>query len=344
MSVTRRTLVSAPAIGLVGSTLAGAALAQAPTAGAPAAPAAGAASGSGPGASGGWQGGGQPGFYRYKLGDIEITAVHDGQALRPLEGLIKNAELADVKKAMADAFLPQDVLPITFTPMAIRSGGKTILFDSGNGDVGAPTTGRTRANLAAAGIDPTKVDIVIISHFHGDHINGLRLKDATAVYPNAEIMVPAQEWAFWMDDSKMAAAPEGMKGAFQGVRRVFGPIAKDVKQYEWGKEIAPGVTTIDASGHTPGHTAFGIQSGGKSMIQVIDITNHPRLFAAHPDWAAVFDIDAEKAKATRRRMLDMAATERTQLAFYHAPFPATGHVRREGQGYEFVPEQWMSAG
>jgi glyoxylase-like metal-dependent hydrolase (beta-lactamase superfamily II) len=342
MSVTRRTLVSAPALGLAGS-LAGAAMAQTPSsAGGPAATsptAAPAASGASAAAG---QGGGQPGFYRYKLGDIEITAVHDGQAMRPLEGLIRNAELADVKKAAADAFLPTDALPITFTPMVVRSGGKTILFDSGNGDVGAPTAGRTRANLAAAGVDPTKVDIVIVSHFHGDHINGLRLKDGTAVYPNAEIMVPAPEWAFWMDDSKMSAAPEAMKGAFQGVRRVFGPMAKDVKHYEWGREIAPGITAIDASGHTPGHTAFGIQSGGKSMIQVIDITNHPALFATHPDWAAVFDMDAEKAKATRRRMLDMAATERTQLAFYHAPFPATGHVRRDGNGYEFVPVQWVS--
>jgi glyoxylase-like metal-dependent hydrolase (beta-lactamase superfamily II) len=328
MSVTRRTLVSAPAMGLAGSALAGAAMAQAP-------------SGSSTSAAPAGQGG-QPGFYRYKLGDIDITAVHDGQAMRPLEGLIKNAELADVKKAAADAFLPTDALPITFTPMVVRSGGKTILFDAGNGDVGAPTAGRARANLTAAGIDPTKVDIVIVSHFHGDHINGLRLKDGSAVYPNAEIMVPAPEWAFWMDDSKMSAAPEAMKGAFQGVRRVFGPIAKDVKQFEWGKEIAPGITAIDASGHTPGHTAFGLQSAGKSLIHVVDLTNHPRLFAAHPDWAAVFDMDAEKAKTARRRMLDMAATERTQLAFYHAPFPATGHVRREGQGYEFVPVQWVS--
>jgi len=286
--------------------------------------------------------GGQAGVYRYKLGDIEVTALHDGQAMRPVEGLIRNAELADVKKAMTDAFLPADTLPITFTPMVVRSGGKTILFDTGNGDSGAPSTGLLRGNLRAAGFDPARIDTVVISHFHGDHINGLRLKDGTAVYPNAEIMVSAPEWAFWMDDAKMSATPEAMKGAFQTVRRVFGPMAKDVKQFEWGKEIAPGITAIDASGHTPGHTAFGMQSGGKSLIHVVDLTNHPRLFAAHPDWAAVFDMDAEKAKATRRRMLDMAASERTQLAFYHAPFPATGHVRREGQGYEFVPVQWMS--
>jgi glyoxylase-like metal-dependent hydrolase (beta-lactamase superfamily II) len=134
-----------------------------------------------------------------------------------------------------------------------------------------------------------------------------------------------------------------MKGAFQGVRRVFGPMAKDVKQVEWGKEVVPGVTAIDASGHTPGHTAFVFQSGGRSLTHVVDLTNHPRLFVRHPDWSAIFDQDADKARATRRKFLDMAATERTQLSFYHAPFPATGHIRKEGDGYEFVPVQWMSA-
>jgi glyoxylase-like metal-dependent hydrolase (beta-lactamase superfamily II) len=284
-----------------------------------------------------------PGFYRYKIGDIEITAIHDGSAPRPLENFVRNADIAEVRKAAEEAFLPTDAYQNTFTPMVLRSGGKTILIDTGLGDTGAPTTGLAVTNLRAAGFDPARVDVVIISHFHGDHINGLRLKDGTAVYPNAEIMVPAPEWAFWMDDARMAQAPEGLKGSFQNARRVFGPNAKDVTQFEWGKEIAPGITAIDASGHTPGHTAFVIQSAGKSLTHVVDLTNHPRLFVRHPDWSAVFDMDADKARATRRKMLDMAAAERTQLAFFHAPFPATGHVRKEGNGFEYVPVQWMSA-
>ena len=284
-----------------------------------------------------------PGYYRYKVGDIEITAIHDGFAMRPLEGLIRNAEIADVKKAMADAFLPETELPITFTALAVKTGGKTVLIDTGNGDSGAPTSGNHLANFKAAGFDPAAVDTVIISHFHGDHINGLRLKDGTAVFPKAEVMVPEPEWAFWMDDGKMSAAPDGLKPAFGGVRRVFGPMAKDVKTFAAGKEIAPGITAVEAHGHTPGHMAFAISSGGQTVLMVVDITNHPALFARNPQWAAVFDMDAERARATRVRILDMAVTDRMHLAFYHAPFPATGHVVKDGSGYRFVPVQWTPA-
>ncbi|MDB5510564.1 MAG: fold metallo-hydrolase [Enterovirga sp.] len=284
-----------------------------------------------------------PGFYRYKVGDIEVTAIHDGFAMRPLEGLVRNAELADVKKVVAESFLPDTALPITFTTLVVRTGGKTVLIDTGNGDSGAPTSGRWMANFKAAGFDPAAVDTVIISHFHGDHINGLRLKDGTAVFPKAEIMVPEAEWAYWMDDSKMSSAPDGMKPAFQGVRRVFGPVAKDVKRYEAGKELVPGVMSVAAPGHTPGHTAYTITSGSARFMAVSDITNHPALFVRRPEWAAVFDMDGEQARQTRVKILDMAVADRLQLAFYHAPFPATGHVLKDGSGYRFVPIQWTPA-
>lgn len=285
-------------------------------------------------------GGQAPGFYRYRMGEMEITAIHDGYALRPLEGFIKNAELADVKKAMAESFLPDNVLPITFTTLVVRQGGKTILLDTGNGDSGAPTSGTWMTNFRAAGFDPATVDTVVISHFHGDHINGLRRKDGTAVFPKAEIVVPEAEWAFWMDESKAAQAPDGLKPVFQGTRRVFGPIAKDVRRIAAGQEAVPGITAIAAYGHTPGHTIYRLSSGSAGMIFVADITNHPALFVRHPEWSAVFDVEAEMARETRRKMLDMVAQERVQVAFYHAPFPATGHVAKVADGFHFVPVQW----
>lgn len=284
-----------------------------------------------------------PGFYRYKIGDITLTAIHDGFGKRPLEGFVRNAELADVKKAMAAAFLPQDALQITFTTLAIQQGGKLTLIDTGNGDSGAPTSGTWMANFTAAGLDPKDVSTVVFSHFHGDHINGFRLKNGSAVFPNAEAMVPAAEWAFWMDDAKMNAAPEGMKGAFAGVRRVFGPVAKDVKQFEPGKEILPGLTPIAAPGHTPGHTVFALASGNDRMMIMSDTTNHPALFVRNPDWSPVFDMDGPQAAATRRKLLDMVSAERMQVAFYHAPFPATGFIAKDGSGFEMVPVQWSSA-
>lgn len=284
-----------------------------------------------------------PGFYRYKVGDITLTAINDGFARRPLEGFVKNAELAEVKKAVDQAFLPPDALNITFTTLAIEHGGKLTLVDTGNGELGAPTSGTWQANFKAAGFDAKNVSTVVFSHFHGDHINGFRAKDGTANFPNAEVMVPAAEWAFWMDDAKMNAAPEAMKGAFAGVRRAFAPIAKDVKQFEAGKEILPGITSVAAYGHTPGHTAFAVASGSGKLMIMSDVTNHPALFVRNPDWSAVFDMDGPQAAATRRKMLDMVAADRMQVAFYHAPFPATGHIAKDGNGFELVPVQWSPA-
>jgi glyoxylase-like metal-dependent hydrolase (beta-lactamase superfamily II) len=283
-----------------------------------------------------------PGFYRYKIGDMTITAINDGLARRPLEGFIRNAELADVKKAMEAAFLPTEQVTISFTTIVVQSAGKLTLIDTGNGDSGAPTSGVWMRNFRAAGFDPKDVTTIVVSHFHGDHINGLRLKDGSAVFPNAEIMVPAPEWAFWMDDAKMAAAPEAMKGAFANVRRVFAPIAKDVKMYEAAKDIVPGITSVAAYGHTPGHMAFMLNSGMSSLMVMSDTTNHPALFVRNPDWSAVFDMDADAARATRRKMLDMAVTEKVQTAFYHAPFPATGFIAKAGNGFELVPVAWSS--
>jgi glyoxylase-like metal-dependent hydrolase (beta-lactamase superfamily II) len=217
------------------------------------------------------------------------------------------------------------------------------IIDTGNGDMGAPTTGRWMENFRAAGFDPSQVNTVVISHFHGDHINGLRRKDGTAVFPNAEVMVPAAEWAFWMDDARMNQAPEGARGGFQGARRVFGPIAKDVKRFEADKEVVPGLTAVAAYGHSPGHTAFMLASGSGRLLILSDTANHPALFVRNPDWSAIFDMDADQARATRRRMLDLAASERAQVAFYHAPFPATGHIAKDGSGFRFVPVQWSPA-
>ncbi len=327
MTITRRTILASTA--LAATPIAGPALAQ-----------------TAPSASGPAQGAGSrqaPGFYRYKVGDIEVTAINDGFAQRPLEGFVRNAELSQVQQAMQEAFLPGNALPITFNTLVLNNGGRLTLIDTGNGDMGAPTSGRWMANFRAAGFDPAQVNTVVISHFHGDHINGLRLKDGTAVFPNAEVMVPAAEWTFWMDDARMNQAPEGMKGAFQGARRVFGPIANNVKRYEMDKEVVPGLTAVAAPGHTPGHTVYMLSSGNGKLMIMSDTTNHPALFVRNPDWAAVFDMDPDQARATRRRLLDMAASERAQVAFYHAPFPGTGHIAKDGNGFRFVPVQWSPA-
>jgi glyoxylase-like metal-dependent hydrolase (beta-lactamase superfamily II) len=281
-----------------------------------------------------------PGFYRYKVGDLQVTAINDGFFRRPLEGFIRNAELPAVQKVLDDQALATDSVTIPFTTLVINDGKKLTLLDTGNGNSGAPTSGTWMTNFRAAGFTPEQVDTVVISHFHGDHINGLRLKEGTTVFANAEVMVPDAEWAFWMDDTRAAAAPEGMKPAFANVRRVFDPIKAQVKQYKAGTEIVSGVNAIAAAGHTPGHTVYVI--GGK-LLALCDATNTPALFVTNPGWQAIFDMDGAAAEATRRKLLDMAIADKLQVSFYHAPFPATGNIVKDGAGYRLMPVAWSPA-
>ena len=195
------------------------------------------------------EGGQAAAAYRYKSGDIVVTAATEGVNLRKLEdGFVTNASLEEVKAALDEAFLSPEVLAIPFTPVVIQSGEDLILLDTGFADNGPPTAGMLRANLATVGIAPEDITKVLISHFHGDHIQGIRNKAGELVYPNAEIHVPEPEWAFWMDDAKMAAAPEGARGGFEAVRRVFGPSAADIVRFGWDEEVLPGIQSVDAHG------------------------------------------------------------------------------------------------
>ncbi len=284
-----------------------------------------------------------PGLYRYKIGDIEVTAVNDGVRSFPLaDGFVKNASRDEINAALEAAFQPKDRLSLQFNPLLISNGGKLTLIDTGNGpQSGNATVGRLTSNLGWAGVKPADIDTVVISHFHGDHINGLRAEDGSLAFPNAEVLVPAAEWKFWMDEGEMSRAPEGLKANFQNVRRVFKDIESRVKPYEWDKEVVPGLTAVNAAGHTPGHTAYVLASGdGKLFIQS-DTTNTPMLFARNPEWQVQFDMDGAKAVETRKRIYDMVAAERLQLTGYHYPFPATGFIEKDGNGYRVVPAVWQ---
>jgi glyoxylase-like metal-dependent hydrolase (beta-lactamase superfamily II) len=143
-----------------------------------------------------------------------------------------------------------------------------------------------------------------------------------------------------MDDSRMASAPDAMRGAFQNVRRVLGPVAGSVAKFAADAEVAPGVTAVAAYGHTPGHTVFAIASGSEKLMLMSDLTNHTGVFLRQPDWHVLFDMNPEEAAKTRRRMADLAVSENMQVAFYHAPFPATGFIEKAGNGYRLEPVQW----
>lgn len=322
MLINRRQTIIAASAGAASLMLPGTHAAEAQSAATPAAPAQ------------------APGYYRYKIGDIEVTAINDGYVDRPSDGYVKNTALPDVDAFLKGLNHPAGKVRVPYTSMVLRTGGKTVLINSGNGNSGAPTTGRWMANFRAAGFDPATVDTVLLTHFHGDHINGLRLKNGEAVFAKAEIVVPAAEWAFWMDDSRMSAAPDAMKPAFLNVRRVFAPIAQQVRQIAADSAPVPGVTAVAAYGHSPGHTLYAITSGPTRLLMAADTTNHTSVFLRNPDWHVLFDMNPDEAAKTRRRVAEMAVSERMQVAFYHAPFPATGFIEKAGNGYRLEPVQW----
>lgn len=282
----------------------------------------------------------EPGFRRTRVGDAEVIALIDGIARRPLgEEFVKNAPLPEVRALLASQGLPTTHIDIPFTPFLILSGGRKVLLDTGLGEFGGPNAGKLLAQLRAAGVGADEIDTVLITHYHGDHINGLRNKAGEFAFPKATVMVPAPEHAFWMDDAKMAAAPAGMKGAFENARRTFASMPADkLRTFEPGSALVAGIRSIAAYGHTPGHTLFELNSAGQSFLYVGDLTNVPALFARNPDWAVTFDMDAEAARKVRRATFERIVSQNALIGGFHFPFPAFGRAVASGQGYAFQPQ------
>jgi glyoxylase-like metal-dependent hydrolase (beta-lactamase superfamily II) len=283
-----------------------------------------------------------PGFYRYNVGDFELTQITDGARTFPMpDGFVRNVPKEQALAAAEAAYMPKGQVTVPFNPVIINTGSKLVLIDTGIGPGVGPTVGLLPVHMAAAGIDPKAINIVILSHLHPDHINGVKAADGGLAFPNAEIKAPAPDWAFWMSDENMAkAANDMMKGYFANTRKILSSIADKVTRYEWDKEVAPGITALDASGHTPGHSAFAVASGSGRLLVQSDVTNIPELFLRNPDWHVAFDIDPAKAVATRRRFYDMAAAEKTLIAGFHFAFPSLGRVEKDGSGYRLVPIAW----
>ncbi len=287
-----------------------------------------------------------PGFYRYMVGSHEVTVVTDGARSFPLTAsYVTNAKLEDVGKALEAIHMPKDRMTQHYAPIVVNTGSKLVVIDTGSGPNAYAQTkgelGQFATNLAAAGIDPKAVDTVIISHFHNDHVSGLIGADKKLAFPNAEVMVPATEWKFWMDDGEMSRASKGrMEGLFRINRTVFDALNRKVTPYDWNKEIAPGITSVATVGHSIGHTSFVIASGSSKVFVQSDVTNHPGVFARNPGWAGAFDQDPAQAVATRAKVYDMLVAEKMLVQGFHYPFPGLAYVEKTGSGYLEIPAPW----
>jgi glyoxylase-like metal-dependent hydrolase (beta-lactamase superfamily II) len=288
-----------------------------------------------------------PGFYRYKVGDFEITVVTDGMARFKLpDTIVSNVPREQVNAALAAVHLPPDVFVTPYNPIVVNTGQKLVLIDTGTSETAFKSTngatGQLLNNLAAAGIDPKAIDTVIISHYHGDHVNGLLRADSSLSFPNAEILVPAAEHKFWMDDGEMSRAPKGrMEDLFKNNRRVFsGEVMKRLRTYDDGKEVVPGITAVATHGHSAGHNSHVVSSGSGKVFVQADVTHVPFLFARNPGWHAFYDQDPVMAEATRRKVYDMLAAEKMMVQGFHYPFPSVAYVEKSGTGYREIAVPW----
>lgn len=282
-----------------------------------------------------------PTHQRIKLGDFEVTVIHDGfialDGPHPIFG--QDQEPQAVEALAAENFLPPKRMTIGFSPVIVNTGSELILFDTGNGAGRRPNAGHLRALLANAGYTPEQIDIVVLTHFHPDHIGGL-MEDGAPAFPNARYVTGQVEYDFWSPAEK-ASGPTERVGKL--VQSNVVPFAEKMSFLGDNQDVVSGITGMASFGHTPGHMVFNVESAGKRMMITGDIANHYVVSLQKPDWHVRFDMDKAKAAEARRKIFGMIAADKIAFSGYHMPFPNVGYVETYGDGFRYVPASYQFA-
>ena len=276
-------------------------------------------------------------YRRVKLGGFEITTVADGFAavpkVHPIFG--NNQKPEDVAAYMQANFLPGDKMAIPFTPVIVNTGNEVILFDTGNGPGRGETRGRLVESVKAAGIAPEMIDVVVLTHFHPDHIGGL-MSGGAPTFKNARYVAGEAEYNFWTSKKNAESSNKGMQARVKLVNENVKPLADKMTFIKGGNDVVTGITSIESFGHTPGHMAFNIESNGKRMVLWGDACNHYVASLQKPEWHVIFDMDKAMAVASRKKLLGMVAADKVPATGYHMPFPALGYVEAQGDAFRWV--------
>jgi glyoxylase-like metal-dependent hydrolase (beta-lactamase superfamily II) len=270
------------------------------------------------------------------IGDIVVSVVNDGVHQSSFDDLVTSDRAACERAHLGEFRLAPPWL--TINCFVIRSGDRLLLVDAGFAGK-TEHVGRLLGNLHAMGIAPADVDSIVMTHMHPDHEAGLTDSSGMAVFPKAELILHENELAFWQDDGAMARATTEGQGDFHLARRALAAYGDRVLTVGTN-EVAPGVRAFPTPGHTPGHTAWLVESNGEGLLVWGDIIHFPGMQFAFPDTSVAYDIDPVAAAEERKTVLKFVAGEKLRVAGVHLDFPAFGHVVSNGSAYRYVPEVW----
>lgn len=280
-----------------------------------------------------------PGYYRAQLGQFEITALYDGM-IELDSKLLKNTSAAQLQILLARMFVGNPKMQTAVNAYLINTGSHLVLVDTGAAKLFGPSLGYVLQNMKASGYDPAQVDTVIITHLHADHIGGLNDADGTPLFPKAKVLVAREDSEFWLSQKVADGAPKQAQPFFKMARDSAAPYLASGQWHTFtqGSELVPGIQAVKANGHTPGHTAFAVESEGQKLLIWGDLVHAHAVQFVRPGVSIEFDIDQKQAIATRRGIMKDVAASRSLVAGMHLPFPGIGHVRADGKGrYSWVP-------
>jgi len=280
-----------------------------------------------------------PGVYHRKIGDIVVTTISDGYLDGNLE-VMRNVDVEKARQILHDAFRPARRTSVN--TFLIHTKDRIAIVDTGSGNYLQPTAGHVQRNLAAAGIDPTSIDTVLLTHMHPDHSAGLTdMSNGQRYFPNAELVMHENELAHWFDDGAMGKVDELSRQLYFGAgREQVEPYRDRTRLFRQG-EVFPGVTAVPSLGHTPGHTAYLIASGNDQLMIWGDTVHVPEVQTAFPEAGMAFDTDLAAAASSRKRMFDRVSADGILIAGMHLHFPAFSRLARRGDAYALYPEAWV---
>ena len=281
-----------------------------------------------------------PGYYRYMLGEYEVTALSDGTFSMDAGKLLTGIKPKELDAGLARSFLKNPV-ETSVNGFLVNTGSKLVLVDTGAGTQFGPTLGKLLSNLKASGYRPEQVDEIYISHMHGDHIGGLTA-DGKPVFPNATVRAAQQEADFWLSKAHMDAAPEDRKDAYKSAMKAVNPyfFAEKFKPFNGDKELVPGIRAVASPGHTAGHTIYVVESKGQKLVLWGDLMHVAAVQFPDPSVTIHFDTDSVMAATQRKKVFADAAEHGSWVGGAHLSFPGIGHLRAADSGYIYAPANY----